>query len=102
LSKINYQDLSLAVRAAQQALSSDLASRSRVEAVVDREWKIGADWELESVILQVLQEESIYPVLTEEAGTIEGEGERRWVVDPLDGSANYSREIPFSAISIGL
>jgi myo-inositol-1(or 4)-monophosphatase len=70
--------------------------------VVDREWKIRADRKLEKVILQVLTEGSDYPILSEESGVLAGDGERQWLVDPLDGSVNFSRELPFSAISVGL
>lgn len=40
-------------------------------------------------------------VLGEEAGT-SGEGGRRWILDPIDGTRNYSRGIPIFATLIAL
>ena len=58
------------------------------------------DRESESLIVERLRE--AYPdhrVLTEEAGRIDGGG-ARWIVDPLDGTANYLRGLPAFAVSI--
>ena len=41
--------------------------------------------------------------LAEEAGVIEGVDPRyRWIIDPVDGTVNFSRGIPFWGISIAL
>ena len=41
--------------------------------------------------------------LMEEGGTVEGEDkDRRWIVDPLDGTTNFLHGIPHFAISIAL
>jgi myo-inositol-1(or 4)-monophosphatase len=40
-------------------------------------------------------------VLGEEEGQ-QGEGEFRWIVDPLDGTVNYAHGFPFYAVSIAL
>lgn len=56
----------------------------------------------EKAILDILQYESDYPVLSEEsANKIEMNGPV-WVVDPLDGTNNFARSIPLFAVSIGL
>src|SRR5437899_9041397 len=42
------------------------------------------------------------PVLAEESARKElASAERLWVVDPIDGTLNYSRGIPFYAVVIG-
>jgi myo-inositol-1(or 4)-monophosphatase len=41
-------------------------------------------------------------VLAEEGGSSTGDGEHLWVVDPLDGTTNYSRGFPFFCVSVGL
>lgn len=44
-----------------------------------------------------------HSIRTEEAGVIEGEDSRyRWIIDPVDGTVNFSRGIPFWGISIAL
>lgn len=41
-----------------------------------------------------------HSILTEEAGAVNGENTDHWYIDPLDGTVNYSRRIPFYVISI--
>jgi myo-inositol-1(or 4)-monophosphatase len=66
--------------------------------------KIKGDFLSESIIVNSLQQHSSFPILSEEAGMI-GKFDREqylWVVDPLDGSLNYSQGIPLCCISIAL
>lgn len=41
-------------------------------------------------------------VLAEEGGRMEGNSAFRWIIDPLDGTTNFSHRIPLYAISIGI
>jgi myo-inositol-1(or 4)-monophosphatase len=60
------------------------------------------DLAAEKAILEILQNESVYPVLSEESATkIEMNGPV-WVVDPLDGTNNFARSLPLFAVSVGL
>lgn len=43
-----------------------------------------------------------HSIITEEAGEISGESELRWVIDPLDGTTNFSQGIPIFCISIAV
>jgi len=45
---------------------------------------------------------SSFPILAEESGISEKLGEIYWVVDPLDGTSNFLRNIPISCVSIAL
>lgn len=66
--------------------------------------KLKADQLAEGRILDVLRERMPLPVLTEESGehgAVE-ENARMWVVDPLDGTFNYSRGMPLCCSSVGL
>ncbi len=68
-----------------------------------RDTKLIADIKSEKLILDILDKESKYPVLAEETGKSSDDlGEIFWVVDPLDGTANYNRNIPICCVSIGL
>jgi len=69
-----------------------------------RDVKIIGDILSETIILESLQLHSSFPVLSEEAGTIGKINHKNyiWVVDPLDGSLNYSQGVPFCCISIAL
>ncbi|KAF3362657.1 Inositol-1-monophosphatase [Chlamydiales bacterium STE3] len=63
-----------------------------------------ADTESEQLILSLLQEKfPEHKILSEEAGLKEkASGDFMWVVDPLDGTTNYTHQYPMVAVSIGL
>lgn len=66
--------------------------------------KLKADQLAEDLILKALGERLPLPVLTEESGEHGGvaENARMWVVDPLDGTFNFSRGLPLCCSSVGL
>ncbi|RHX91195.1 inositol phosphatase [Leptospira yasudae] len=70
--------------------------------------KIGADLEAERKIIKGLCKNFDFPILSEESGEMSesifarSDTEFKWIVDPLDGSLNYAKGIPFCGISIGL
>lgn len=93
-----------AARLGAQAIAEAHADGRAVASVEGREVKIAADTIAETVIVNFLQRSSPFPLLTEERGKI-GEvddGGLRWVVDPLDGSFNYARQIPLFVVAIAL
>ena len=63
-----------------------------------------ADHKAEEIIFEELIEaRPHYGWLAEESSPIMGKDPtRRWIVDPLDGTANYNRNIPICCVSIGL
>ena len=70
----------------------------------ERDVKIKGDILSETIIVESLQLNSSFPILSEEAGFI-GKIDREqylWIVDPLDGSLNYSHGIPLFCISVAL
>ena len=68
-----------------------------------KDTKLLADIESETLIKEILETSSKYQILGEESGqSAENLGDTYWVVDPLDGTANYNREIPICCVSIGL
>ena len=69
----------------------------------DKDIKLTADIQAEQSIKDIISAESLYPILAEESGkSVEKLGDTYWIIDPLDGTANYSRSIPISAVSICL
>ena len=65
--------------------------------------KLKADIEAEKLIKEYLLSKSDIPILGEETGaSVSNLGKTFWVVDPLDGTANYSRNIPICCVSIAL
>jgi myo-inositol-1(or 4)-monophosphatase len=78
-----------------------------VEKHLLRDSKLLADRESEKIILDVLSSQSDYSILTEERGLVQNSSKPAsndpfWVVDPLDGSVNFSRYMPMCCTSIGL
>lgn len=64
--------------------------------------KIDADIKAHKIILESLKKSNI-PILSEEDDNHNFNTEdTKWVVDPLDGSINFLRDIPICAVSIGL
>ena len=87
-----------AARAAAAILSDGTAS---VLSSVGKDVKLDADLRAHEVLLAALKETGI-PVLSEEDAEHDFSGERQWVVDPLDGSFNFLRGVPLSAVSVAL
>jgi myo-inositol-1(or 4)-monophosphatase len=57
----------------------------------------------EVMILEILRKE--FPddsTLAEEGGSFNQSGGRRWLIDPLDGTTNFTHSYPFFSVSIGL
>ena len=78
--------LEAATRAGKYLESLENAS---VDSQEGRDIKLEADRKSEELIIQVLRPSGI-PILSEERGTVgESGGSRRWIVDPLDGTANF-------------
>jgi len=74
------------------------------DSVGRRDIKLRADRKSEEVLLYELVSTTGIPAMSEEAGLVgssHADG-LRWVIDPLDGTANYSKGMPFSCVSIAL
>ena len=69
---------------------------------IGRDIKLEADIKTELLIRDLLSKSNI-PILGEEGeDNLEDFGSRYWVVDPLDGTANFNRGIPICCVSIAL
>ncbi|MBL9172276.1 MAG: hypothetical protein JNL10_01965 [Verrucomicrobiales bacterium] len=100
-------DLALArecALAAGELLCGEFHRGSSVNSARGKDIKLAADLLAEEAILSRLRTHSPHPILSEEAGEDAGFGAAglRWVVDPLDGTYNFSRRLPLCCVSIGL
>lgn len=98
-------ELETAIEAARAAAEIQLALRGRVgtREKADRSLVTEADLASEEAILPRLR--AAFPedgILSEEAGVSGPPSGRQWIVDPLDGTTNYSRGQPIFAVSIAL
>jgi myo-inositol-1(or 4)-monophosphatase len=91
-----------AVRRGQVFLEENQKEVPKMVSREAREVKIDLDFALEKLILNELQENSSWQILSEESNAQIELGKPFWVVDPLDGSLNRLRGIPFNSISIAL
>ena len=100
------KDLETAIRAAKKSGMLLLEKRNQLNKNLEssiKDTKLLADIESEILIKEILSHSSEYPILGEESGkSDENLGHTYWVVDPLDGTANYNRGIPICCVSIGL
>ncbi len=62
-----------------------------------------ADHAAEKAIIELIQQS--YPdhfILSEETGEIRTSSEYKWIIDPIDGTVNFSNGIPLCCVSIAL
>lgn len=91
-----------AVQAASEILREAYRSDAVVASAGGRDIKTEADIAAERAILSLLAD-SPWPVLSEESGAA-GDLDPQdafWVVDPLDGTFNFARGLPFCGVSVG-
>jgi len=73
-----------------------------VVSSIGHDIKIAGDTISQEFILDKLSSGSNLPVISEELTNQQPQEEYYWVVDPLDGSLNFSRSLPLYCISIAL
>lgn len=100
-------ELEVAVEAARTAESIHRAGRHEELQVDSKSTAIDlvtqVDRESEAAVGSLLR--SAFPddgILGEEEGEKTGTSGRRWIVDPLDGTLNYTHGFPYYAVSIAL
>ena len=100
------KELKIAKKAAVEAgnfLRKNKYNLNKTISSSNRDIKLRADIEAEKIIKDIINKESCYAILAEESGISTEESYKNiWVVDPLDGTANYSRNIPLCCVSIAL
>tara|TARA_Y100000741_G_scaffold125925_1_gene94930 strand:- start:165 stop:914 length:750 start_codon:yes stop_codon:yes gene_type:complete len=99
-------EIEIAIKAAKSSGKLLVDSKNELNDEISnklRDTKLKADVDSENLIKNHISQNSKYPILAEESGkSKEHLGDTYWVVDPLDGTANYNRDIPICCVSIGL
>ncbi len=92
-----------AAKAAGEVTLHYFRTNLTVETKADRTPVTKADRECEAKIRETLSARfPEYGFLGEEMGACPGKVDVRWIIDPIDGTKNFIRGIPFFAILIGL
>lgn len=92
-----------AARAAGALMRQNLNSTKKVHARAAHDIKLELDVRCQNLIQRRLHQ--AFPEITllgEEGEQLDSHGEYRWVVDPIDGTVNYSHGIPHACVSIAL
>lgn len=95
-----------AARGAGKILLDKLGEIKEVEFKARNSLLTQADTESEELIIKIIK--SHFPahrILAEESGrhsTEDGNSDFLWIIDPLDGTTNYTHSYPFFAVSIAL
>src|SRR6516164_1662723 len=93
----------IAVVAGDLLLSYFGSDRVEVREKGSRDVVTAADVAAEKLVIDRIRE--AFPsdgLVAEEGGRVESQNGRVWYVDPLDGTMNYSRDIPIWCVSLGL
>jgi myo-inositol-1(or 4)-monophosphatase len=101
----NFKLLDIGLCAAKSALKIielEKNSSKKIDKNLSKDVKVFADIKSEKAIIEYLENATDFSILSEEFGFIKKSSDYLWIVDPIDGSVNFSRDIPFYSISIGL
>lgn len=92
-----------AAKAAGEVILPYFRTALQIETKADQSPVTAADRAGEQVIVEVLRQYfPDYGVLGEEFGTQPGNTNARWIIDPIDGTQNFIRGIPFFGTLIAL
>jgi len=92
-----------AARAAGELMRRNLCSTKKVNSATQHDIKLELDVRCQKLIERKLR--AAYPqlaILGEEGGLGDTQAEHRWVVDPIDGTVNFTYGIPHCCVSIAL
>ncbi|MFC1725810.1 inositol monophosphatase family protein [candidate division KSB1 bacterium] len=71
--------------------------KGRIDIVTD------IDKKAESIIVNGIKENfPDHNIITEETDFEQGDSDTRWIIDPLDGTTNFSHGFPFFCVSVGI
>ncbi|MDD5031836.1 MAG: inositol monophosphatase family protein [Patescibacteria group bacterium] len=81
----------------------DNFDRTKIKLKSRHEIVTKADLDAEKIIIKEIKKHfPAHQILSEEAGQTENESDYLWVVDPLDGTTNFSMHNPLWSVSIAL
>jgi myo-inositol-1(or 4)-monophosphatase len=95
--------LDIAKKASREAghlLKNNRLEMNKTISDIGHDIKLIGDSEAEKIIRKIITKNNNFPILGEELGKDYGLDDTFWVVDPLDGTMNYKRNIPLYSISI--
>jgi myo-inositol-1(or 4)-monophosphatase len=92
-----------AARGAGKLMRQNLRAKKTIDSETQHDVKLELDVRCQKLIEKMLHR--LFPeisVLGEEGESGDAQSEYRWVIDPIDGTVNFSYEIPHCCVSIAL
>ena len=105
LSSANINVLIKACRKASKTLIRDFGEVEKLQVSIKGpgDFVTSSDKKIEKILIDELQKaRPDYSILSEEIGEIKNDESFKWIIDPIDGTANFLHGVPHFAISIGL
>ena len=106
--KLNSANINVIVKACRKAsktLIRDFGEIEKLQVSIKGpgDFVTVSDKKVEKILIEELQKaRPNYSILSEEIGEINNDVSFKWIIDPVDGTANFLHGIPHFAISIGL
>jgi myo-inositol-1(or 4)-monophosphatase len=100
------KELETALSAAKRA-SEVLRTGFGAEHAITYKGEVDLVTEVDKEAERLIREELLgtfptHGMLAEEGGELAGEGDARWIVDPLDGTTNFAHGLPIFCVSVAL
>jgi len=105
LSSANINVMVKACRKASKTIIRDFGEIEKLQVSLKGpgDYVTASDKKVEEILINELRiARPDYSILSKEIGLIKNNKEFKWIVDPIDGSANFLHGIPHFGISIGL
>ena len=105
LSSANINVMVRACRKAAKTLIRDFGEIENLQVSIKGpgDFVTASDKKVEKILIDELHKaRPNYSILSEEIGKISNDESFKWIIDPIDGTANFLHGIPHFAISIGL
>ena len=105
LSSANINVMVKACRKAAKTIIRDFGEIENLQVSIKGpgDFVTASDKKVEKILIDELQKaRPNYSILSEEIGKINNDESFKWIIDPIDGTANFLHGIPHFAISIGL
>ena len=105
LSSANINVMLKACRKAAKTLIRDFGEIEKLQVSLKGpgDFVTASDIKVEKILIDELgKARPNYSILSEEIGEIKNDEEFKWIIDPIDGTANFLHGIPHFGISIGL
>ena len=106
--KLNSANINVMIKACRKAskiLIRDFGEIEKLQVSIKGpgDFVTAADKKVEKILIDELQKaRPSYSILSEEIGEINNDESFRWIIDPIDGTANFLHVIAHFGISVGL